>query len=318
MTTDPSISVVIPTYNCARWLGEAVESALAQSLPPKRIIIVDDGSTDDTAERVAAYRDHPIVQYVRQPNQGVSAARNTGLSRAAGDFIAFLDADDVWQPRKLELQYAALSRHPELALLGTAVFDWPAETMPKLPDVGDLPIQPVRWEALVVKNYFATSSMLVRRQAIESVGPAAFDTALQGPEDYDLWLRIAEQWDVANLNVPLTGYRSVVGSLGKQAVTMEAGMGRILEKLAERGAWIGPGRRMLRRKAYGYFYCSCAYMRAMADNRMMALCRVVRSIVSYPLPFGRGEVRDRFIRPKLLGTAMLSLLGLARGGKLGR
>jgi len=109
----PSITVVIPSYNCARWIGDAIGSVLGQSVQPSQIVIVDDGSSDDTEERVSLF-DSPLIQYVRQANQGVSAARNNGLARASGDLIAFLDADDAWHPRKLEIQVLALRRRPEL------------------------------------------------------------------------------------------------------------------------------------------------------------------------------------------------------------
>ena len=102
------VTVIIPTYNCGPFVAEAVDSVLAQTLPPAGIIVVDDGSSDDTPQRLERYRG--LIQYVTQRNQGVSAARNRGLLLADTEFVAFLDADDVWHPRKLELQMAALQR----------------------------------------------------------------------------------------------------------------------------------------------------------------------------------------------------------------
>src|SRR5690242_14976762 len=103
MGQQPSVSVIIPTYNRARFVGEAVASALAQTLPPLEVIVVDDGSTDDTADVVARLND-PRVVYLRQENAGPATARNTGVEAARGDLIALLDSDDRWLPRKLELQ----------------------------------------------------------------------------------------------------------------------------------------------------------------------------------------------------------------------
>src|SRR5262245_15747118 len=130
MTSD-SVSVVIPTYNCGRLVTEAVDSVLGQTVPPAEVIVVDDGSQDDTAERLAAYAGR--VRYLRQENQGVAAARNCGVAASGGEVVAFLDADDVWHPRKLEFQLAALDRHPGLGLLGTGSFDWPAAAWPAVP-----------------------------------------------------------------------------------------------------------------------------------------------------------------------------------------
>ncbi|HEY2324319.1 MAG TPA: glycosyltransferase family A protein, partial [Thermoanaerobaculia bacterium] len=99
-----SVSVVIPSYNYARYLGEAIDSALAQTLPPLEVIVVDDGSTDETSEVLATYADR--IRVLRQKNSGVAVARNSGIAAAHGEYVAFLDADDIWLPRKLELQMA--------------------------------------------------------------------------------------------------------------------------------------------------------------------------------------------------------------------
>src|SRR5262249_14941569 len=169
----PSVSVIIPTFNSAALVAEAVESALAQTAPPAQVLVIDDGSADDTAQRLLRFGDR--VRYVRQENQGVSAARNHGIRMAAGEVVAFLDADDFWHPRKLELQLDALAARPDLGLLGTGVFDWPGA----LPDVaaaaGEAP-RDVPWPWLAVKNYFTTSSVVVRRSVLERAGE--FDTSL--------------------------------------------------------------------------------------------------------------------------------------------
>ena len=109
----PTVSVVIPTYNCSRFVGDAIESVLAQTRVPDQIIVVNDGSTDDTAAVVQQYRDGRIV-YIEQANGGIAAARNRGLSIATGDYIGFLDADDCWLPSMLERQLALLERQPDV------------------------------------------------------------------------------------------------------------------------------------------------------------------------------------------------------------
>jgi glycosyltransferase involved in cell wall biosynthesis len=146
----PTVSVIIPTYNSAALVTAAVQSALAQTLPPAEVIVVDDGSIDDTRQRLSTYR----ARYLHQLNQGVAAARNHGLREASGDFIAFLDADDVWHPRKLELQIAAIAANPDLVLLGTSVFDWPIEQPTSVNRAGI--IKPMPWRKLAVKNHLVT------------------------------------------------------------------------------------------------------------------------------------------------------------------
>ena len=301
------ISVVIPTYNSGHLLVQAVDSVLAQTVAPAEIIVVDDGSTDDTRERLRPYS--RVVRHVFQENQGVSAARNCGVCAARGELVAFLDADDVWHPRKLELQTRVFVEDPGLGLLGTGTFDWPAAAFPEGGPDQPGPVVPVTWRQLAVKNYLSTSSVVARRNLLIQAGP--FDTRLQGPEDRDLWLRVAEIARIANLDRPLTGYRAMVpGSLSKRAATCQAGMLRILRKMDERGAW--EGRRLLRRKSFGYLYHSCAYLHASEGSYVKALGNLMRSFAWYPLPYRRSEVRTRFERPKRLVVTLLRMLELKR------
>jgi glycosyltransferase involved in cell wall biosynthesis len=298
------VSVVIPTYNCGALLVQAVDSVLAQSAPPLEIVVVDDGSTDDTRSRLAPYGDK--VRYLAQANQGVAAARNRGIQESRGEFVAFLDADDVWHPEKLAAQTAALAGRADIGLLATDFVDWPGEGWKELAGQVPAPV-PTPWERLVVKNDLCTSSLLVRRSALEKVGE--FDTSMQGPEDHDLWLRLAEVSVVATLPLPLAGYRWVPGSLSKQAARMEAGMRRVLEKVDEGKEW--RGRWLLRRKAYSYCHYSCGYMHSVASNHGPALRNLVQSFLWYPLPFRREDVRTPLARPKLLIKAVLRGLRLA-------
>lgn len=111
-----SISVIVPAWNSGRFIAEALDSILAQTLQPEQIIVVDDGSTDDTAKVVNRFQ-HSCIQYIHQPHQGIASARNTGLEAARGEFIAFLDADDRWRPIYLEMMHAFLSEDPTAAVV---------------------------------------------------------------------------------------------------------------------------------------------------------------------------------------------------------
>ena len=300
-----TVSVVIPSYDRGHLLTQAIDSVLAQTVAPAEIIVVDDGSTDDTRERLRPYAGH--IRYVWQPNQGVSAARNCGLREATGELIAFLDSDDVWHPRKLELQLAVLRRRPDLGLLGTSQFDWPAPTFPEVGPDPPGPVVPVSWWQLVVKNYLTTSSVVARRRALERTGD--FDTGMQGPEDRDLWLRIAEIAAIANLDRPLTGYRTVPESVSQQAWTCQASMLRILQKLDERRAW--RGRWLVRRKSYSYVYHACSYLHALRGDYIVALAAALRSLAWYPLSYRRDELTP-FERPKRAAMILLRMLRLKR------
>ena len=246
--SSPSVSVVIPTYNRGPLVLEAVESVLAQTVPPLEIIVVDDGSTDDTRERLRPYLTRIVYRY--QENQGVSAARNHGIREARGEFIAFLDSDDVWHPRKLELQLQVFEERPDLGLLGAGAMDWPAQSFPEITDDPRGRVSLVSWAQLVVRNRLGTSSVMVRTAVLRAAGE--FDPVMQSSEDRDLWLRIAEISSVANLDLPLVGWGTPGGHLSWQAEKSLAGMLRTLRKLDQQSAW--KGRRWLRRKSYGYAY----------------------------------------------------------------
>src|SRR5437879_7719954 len=115
MGQTPTVRFVSSTYTPASYIGPALDSVFAQSRPPAEVIVVDDGSTDETSERIAPYRDRLV--YIRQPNQGVAQARNTGVRTARGDLLAFLDGDDLWEPEKLARQVAAACAPPDSGLI---------------------------------------------------------------------------------------------------------------------------------------------------------------------------------------------------------
>jgi glycosyltransferase involved in cell wall biosynthesis len=295
-----SVSVIIPSYNSAEVVGDAVESALNQSTPPGEIIVVDDGSTDETRTTIGRYG--PKVRYIYQNNQGVAAARNRGIREARGEFVAFLDADDVWHPCKLERQVDVMSQFPELVLLGTDSVSWPTEGF-STPS-GSPVLQLVSFERMVVRNHLLTSSLIARRKALDQAGE--FDVRLQGPEDYDMWLRIARFGELGNLRERLIGYRETPGSLSKHAHRMQAGMRLILEKLEASGTFAN--RRLLRRKAFAYFHFSCGYMHHAAGNKREAVANMLQSLLYYPFFYGRGVMKYRFARLRLFRRTLWSWL----------
>ena len=281
---------------------EAVASVLAQTRPADEIIVVDDGSSDDTAERMSAFGNR--IRYLRKENGGVSSARNLGVTEAQGDWIAFLDADDVWHPRKLEIQCAALARRSDLALLGNKLYDWPGEH-PAVGERAEEEVEAIRFDDLIVRNCLVTSTIVAKTEVLQSAGP--FDLDLQGPEDYDMWLRVAQRAKVANLSIALTGYRAgTPGSLSKNAERMETGMRSILGKLERVGVF--HKRPLLRRKAWGYFHYSCGFMRFRAGQTGSAVRHLVHSLIGYPLAYEREIVRLPFGRARLLATSTVATI----------
>jgi glycosyltransferase involved in cell wall biosynthesis len=192
-----TVSAIIPTFNRAHLIGAAIESALGQTCPPQEIIVVDDGSTDDTARVLAPYRDR--VRYVVQPNQGPAAARNHGFRLARGDFIALLDSDDLWLPDRLARQQALLVREPRLDVLfgrelvfaeGQPERDWNLHDPEVRRRLGttDGPLEDAT-ALLVRENFLPTSSTLFRRSLLEGAG--AINPRFRQAEDHDFWLRLA-------------------------------------------------------------------------------------------------------------------------------
>ena len=298
------VSVVIPTYNRPELVQDALDSVLAQTLVPSQIIVIDDGSREPTSERLQAYLDK--IDYRYQPNGGLSAARNHGICLATQPYVAFLDDDDVWHPRKIELQMRCLERLPEIGLLGADQFDWPAPEFRAVPDDPVPMFAPVTWEQLVVRTLIPVSSVVIRRDLLERVGH--FNETMRSSEDRDLFLRVADVAPVALLRIPLSGYRDTAGSLCKYPDKREQAMRRILKQLDERGVW--RGRPLLRQKAYGAMHLSCADAYARAGAHALAVARLLKSLARYPLPYGPDEVRLRFERPKRLAVNLLRLCRL--------
>jgi len=164
MRSGPTVSAVIPVYNCEAYLAEAVESALSQTLPPSEIIVVDDGSTDRTAEVANRFGDQ--IRYAYQANQGIGAARNHGVDLARGDLVAFLDADDVWLPEKLALQTAALTSDPRLDMVLGHVEQF---VSPELDAARARGLEPAE---AILPGYVA-GTVLVRRDSFFRAGPFA-------------------------------------------------------------------------------------------------------------------------------------------------
>ncbi|MBI3977217.1 MAG: glycosyltransferase [Chloroflexi bacterium] len=181
------VSAIIPAYNQAAFVSQAIESVLDQTCAEREVIVVDDGSTDETAEVVARYGDR--VRQVTQANAGLAAARNTGIRHARGEYLAFLDADDVWLPQKLEAQMAVFREAPEVGLVQTGYLhvntDLRRLSPPVLPpaDAGD------SLGFVLPYNRMAVLAVVLRSEWIGRVGP--FETSLRACEDWDLWIRLA-------------------------------------------------------------------------------------------------------------------------------
>jgi glycosyltransferase involved in cell wall biosynthesis len=216
-----SVSVVIPAYRAAHTIGRAVDSLLAQVRPPDEILVVDDGSPDDLPAALDPYGER--VRLLRKPNGGVASARNLGIERSYGDLIAFLDADDYWEPTKLERQLEVLRRYPEIGLVASRYYvqppnrprEKPARAAESLLDR----VQNVSGaEAFEFATRIWTSTVVVRRSAL---GQYRFDSGLETAEDRDLWVRIIASHSIYLIGEPLATLVLEPGSLSRSSIDID-------------------------------------------------------------------------------------------------
>ncbi|MBZ0297735.1 MAG: glycosyltransferase [Anaerolineae bacterium] len=220
------VSIIIPTCNRAVLLRKAIESALAQTYHPLEVIVVDDGSTDNTAEVVAEFREQII--YLHQPNTGVSVARNRGLRASKGEYIAFLDDDDLYLPQKIERQMTWMYAHPQLGLVHCRYF-LSNQSGAIVERIGTLPTGQVLPE-LFYNNFLWMSAPLIPRRVLEQIG--GFDEELSAAADYDLWVRIAQAGYPFGCVQELLGvYRLQAGSMVTNVIRTEREIISILDRV---------------------------------------------------------------------------------------
>jgi len=241
VTKPASITVVVPCYNAAGWISVSLRSALTQDWPALEVLVVDDGSTDNSVDLVKSQ--FPAVRVLQQRNGGAAAARNAGIQAARGDWIAFLDSDDFWLPGKLRAQMELLSARPEAQISSTSWEFWDSEDAdPTAELLSRLQTQETSqgqsgpaavwvYHELLLGCYVWTSTVVARTELLRKLG--GFDTGLKIGEDYDLWLRASRLTPLARVHRPLALYRLHPASLTKQtpAVNYEADVvGRAVER----------------------------------------------------------------------------------------
>lgn len=209
----PKVSVIIPAYNAEKFIGATLDSVIAQSFPDWEAVVVDDGSTDGTAAIVKDYagRDSRI-RYIHQENASQAMARNKGIENSTGEFIAFLDADDLWLPGKLAAQLPMFD-DPSIGLAYTEVGSVDVEGNPI-----HQPPPPFRrgkvLEQLIHNNFIGCSSVMLRRSCLED-HQLRFRAGRKGVEDWDLWLRLAQRCEFDFINKPLVRYRKYDESISQ-------------------------------------------------------------------------------------------------------
>jgi hypothetical protein len=289
----PILSIIIPAYNVERYIAVAVDSALNQSLTDLEVVVVDDGSTDNTHTVLEQFTD-PRLRIVRKPNGGLSSARNAGIAVATGQYIGFLDGDDAWRPGKAMRQIGVMHAQPDVGLTysHSAYMDEAGRETGRLLVSG--PERPSLRDMILRNRVGNGSTAVVRSEVLRAAGP--FDERLRSCEDWEMWVRMLRDTHTAALLVPevLTLYRVNPASLSMDF----SGFLRGAEDAAARIAAETPGAsRGLMRRGLAMSYRITATKALHGGNRATSAAFLARAVTLCPwLPF---------TDPRLLATAAL-------------
>ncbi|WP_182864778.1 glycosyltransferase family 2 protein [Rhodopirellula sp. JC639] len=292
----PTVSVVIPAYNAAATIARAIDSCLAQTVPVSQVIVIDDGSRDGLAEIVRQYR--PPVMLIRQTNSRTAAARNRGLDAATGDFIGFLDADDHWEPNKIERQLAIFAAHRQVSVVaGRFYCQTPGQSRTLNPSKADSwydrPIRAAGPDAFMIGTLHWTGTVLVRRQAIEKL---RFVSGLEPAEDRDMWIRLAAGNTVYLDSQPLA--TAVLEPCSLSRGSIEVDCTKMLEVIDRHAELLGLASRLFWTSYVRYRWA------AMDPSPSTALPMLMRSVLSWPLPFAGMPAMKRLGRLKRLAVLL--------------
>ncbi len=258
-------SIIIPNYNHAQYVGEAIQSVLDQNYRDFEIIVVDDGSIDASREVIAGFGNQ--VRYIWQENQGLSAARNTGIRAAEGAYIGLLDADDMYEPAFLSTLVSILEDNDDAAgvYCGYQFVDHLNHPLPQK-ETRLFPDEQL-FQALVDSNFLVPESMLVRRSYYESVGP--FDETLRALEDWDMWLRLANRYKIIGTDQVLTRHRILPGSMSSDPIRMLDNRLAVVKKHFGEEPAVEEIGVDLKRRAYGraYLASSVEYLQYGDEDR---------------------------------------------------
>jgi hypothetical protein len=302
----PSFSVIIPAYRATGTIARAVRSALEQTHAPKEVLVIDDGSPDNLAETLQPFRER--VTLIRKQNGGVASARNAGLERATGDLIAFLDADDYWEPEKLRCHADLYERYPQLGLTWSRyyiqeagqerTFFWGRRSE----DMYDRVMSPTGKAAFDLAMLISTITVVVPRRLLEIERfPVDFATA----EDRHLWVRVIPVAPVYCISEALSTVCLQPNSLSRSNLGRDcSSVLQLIREYRQLLGWAG------RRKWESHTLYRWA---ALDEHPWPALVRLGRSLLLWPLPYRREEVRTPLARLKVAVVCLLRLVRRARG-----
>ena len=305
----PTISVIVPAYNAERTILETITSVQQQTFSDFELIVINDGSTDRTLELLNTVND-PRLKVFSYANGGLSAARNRGISQASGEFIAYLDADDLWTADKLELQLAALQQYPESGVAYSWNYCMDEQGKSFYADPPIFATDQV-YAQLLMDNFIVNgSNCLIRRQAVESVGE--FDPEVAGSADWDYWLRLALHWPFVVVPKHQVFYRISSGSMSANVEFMERCNLRVIEKTFQSAP---PEMQSLKNQSLARSYRYIAHMYwtriGTADAAKQADQKLWMAIRLYP-----PILQDRWVQNLLFKLLLIRLVSPKWGFQL--
>jgi glycosyltransferase involved in cell wall biosynthesis len=304
MTSEPLVSVIVPCYNQGSVLAEAVDSALAQTYQHREVIVIDDGSTDDTAAIAASYG--PQIRLIRQENRGLPAARNAGIACARGTLMGLLDADDRWLPRKLEVEVPWFA-DPAVGLVHGSYRKFPA-TFPGAGEVRKARGERTGFHGILGFNLVgAPVSALFRRSVFDRAG--RFDESLRGIEDWDLWIRLSALSGIIASDALTAEYRLSAESVSRKYEEMYRCLLQVIEKNRFHHGDCAACRRAVRKARQ---HANAYYDEMISREAFRALARGER------LHYLRLRLRGLLRNPRAVRRVPTALVRRLRAGVAGR
>lgn len=282
----PKVTVVIPTYNAIAYLPSTLDSVIKQTFTDFEVLIIDDGSSDDTVEWASQLVD-ARVRLIVQENQGVAVARNKGIANAKGEYVAFLDADDLWEPTKLEKQVKCLEENPQVGLVNTSILNIDEQgNLLGAVDAHDVQGNVLKY--IVEENLILCGSApMVRRSCLEAV--QGFDQTLMSAEDWDLWIRIAARYEFAVVREPLVLYRQ---HLNSKSNNIERHLKHRLKVIDKTFETVAKDLQPLKERALGRAYLSVAWKLFVQKDYKTSTMYRQKALSYYPqLRFGENYIR---------------------------
>lgn len=292
----PLVSVIIPSYNCESYIAETINSVLTQDYSPIELLIIDDGSTDNTCKIIEQYGNR--LTLIQQSNAGVCSARNKGIKEANGDYICLMDHDDYWFPDKISLQVKAFQKHPEAGIVYSNFKRWYPDKDGKHPPTGNFrdnynendinePFSGWIYHQLLEDCWVLTSCAMIRADVFETCGN--FDESLPYSEDWDLWLRVSLQYPFIKLRNTTTLYREHLEQGNKKLRPIDYRTNLLLKYKKEWGLCSKDGRCLTEwqfRRLIGEYQALFGLQHLyMNGDFKIAIASLLKAWCSYPLKF---------------------------------